>query len=48
MNTQTPPNKSLDASGDSVFRKLIRPAMVDEFAPPRQLRRSAASFPPDQ
>ncbi len=24
-----PPNKSLDASGGSVFRKKIRPAMLD-------------------
>jgi hypothetical protein len=29
----------LDASGGSVFLNLIRPAMLIEFAPPRQLKR---------
>ena len=37
-------NESLDASGGSVFSNLIRPAMLIEFAPPRQLHRYAATF----
>jgi hypothetical protein len=35
-------NKSLDASGGSVFLDLIRPACLIEFAPPRQLNRCAS------
>ena len=38
------PNKSLDTSGGSVFRNLIHPAKVREFAPPRQLNRSTAHW----
>jgi len=34
-------NKSLDASGGSVFRIMTGPAMLNEFAPPRQLNRWA-------
>jgi len=33
----------LDRSGGSVFRNLIRPAIPNEFAPPRQLNRWIAS-----
>jgi hypothetical protein len=33
------PNKSLDASGEGVFRIMTGPAMLEEFAPPRQLNR---------
>jgi hypothetical protein len=29
MKDESPPNKSLDASGGSVFLNLIRPAMLD-------------------
>jgi hypothetical protein len=29
----------LDASGGGVFLNLIRPVMLNKFAPPRQLRR---------
>ena len=39
--TLNPPNKSLDASGGSVFLNLLGAAMLIEFAPPRQLRRYA-------
>jgi hypothetical protein len=35
----------LDASGGSVFRKIIGPAMLIEFAPPRQLNRYVAFVP---
>ncbi len=40
---QPPPNKSLDASGGSVFLNLIRRRCVIECAPPRQLNRWAAA-----
>jgi hypothetical protein len=35
-------NNSLDRSGGGVFRKMIRPAKVSEYAPPGQLNRYAA------
>src|SRR5260221_14055570 len=41
---ETRPNKSLDAGGGSVFLNMIGPAMLSEFAPPRQLNRYVSIF----
>jgi hypothetical protein len=37
-------NKSLDASGGSAFRIMTGPGWLNEFAPPRQLRRWPSSL----
>jgi hypothetical protein len=43
----TQSNKSLDASGGSVFRIIIGRGGLNEIAPPRQLRRWIAFYVDD-